>query len=57
MRPKGGIAIVPVVGLQFALTGSPLPPLVKFGIVALLAVPLCFLLAYGLRRLPWVRVI
>jgi hypothetical protein len=28
-----------------------MPPLAKFGVVALLAVPLCFALAYGLQKL------
>jgi surface polysaccharide O-acyltransferase-like enzyme len=49
------IHIFPVVGLQVALEGSSMPPLAKFGIVALLAVPLTFLLAFGLCRLPGVR--
>jgi glucan biosynthesis protein C len=48
------IHVFPVVGLQAALAGSPMPPLAKFGLVTLLAVPLCFALAYGLRRLPGV---
>jgi glucans biosynthesis protein C len=49
------IHIFPVIGLQVALTESALPPLAKFGLVALLALPLCFGLAYGLRKLPGVR--
>ncbi|HEU5100925.1 MAG TPA: acyltransferase family protein [Roseiflexaceae bacterium] len=49
------IHVFPVVALQLALAASPLPPLAKFGVVALVAVPLCFGLAYALRRLPGVR--
>lgn len=41
-----------LVGLQAALAGVDLPPLIKFGLVTLVGVPLCFLLAAGLRRLP-----
>jgi glucans biosynthesis protein C len=48
------IHVFPVVGLQMALAASPLAPLAKFGIVTLLAVPLCFGLTYLLRRLPGV---
>jgi hypothetical protein len=29
--------------------------LAKFGVVTLIAVPLCFVLGYGLRKLPGVR--
>jgi peptidoglycan/LPS O-acetylase OafA/YrhL len=46
------IHIFPVVGLQMALAGTGLEPLAKFGIVTLLALPLCFGLAYLLRKLP-----
>jgi fucose 4-O-acetylase-like acetyltransferase len=46
------IHVFPVVGLQMALAGSSLAPLAKFGIVTLLALPLCFALAYLLRKLP-----
>lgn len=49
------IHVFPVVVLQVALAEAPLAPLAKFGIVALLALPLCFALGYGLRRLPGVR--
>jgi glucans biosynthesis protein C len=49
------IHILPVVGLQLALAGVALPPLAKFALVTAVAVPLCFALAAGLRRLPGVR--
>jgi glucans biosynthesis protein C len=42
-----------VVALQFALASSSLAPLVKFAIVTLVGVPLCFLLGALLRRLPY----
>lgn len=45
----------PVVGLQFALAGVALPPLVKFAVVSLAAVPLSFLLGGLIRRLPGVK--
>jgi hypothetical protein len=48
------IHIFPVVFLQGALLETPMPPLAKFGLVALIAVPLCFALGYGLRKLPGV---
>jgi glucan biosynthesis protein C len=49
------IHIFPVVFLQGALLESPMPALAKFGLVTLIAVPLCFALGYGLRKLPGVR--
>ena len=49
------IHIAVLVALQAALAGADLPPLVKFGLVTLAGVPLCFLLAAGLRRLPGLR--
>jgi peptidoglycan/LPS O-acetylase OafA/YrhL len=49
------IHVFPVVFLQGALLESPMPPLAKFGLVTLIAVPLCFGLGYGLRKLPGVR--
>lgn len=51
------IHIWPVVGLQFALSGVPLPALGKFAIVTLVGVPLCFLLAALIRRLPGVKTV
>ena len=45
----------PVIGLQFALTGVALPPLVKFAVVTLAAVPLSFVLGGLIRRLPGVK--
>jgi surface polysaccharide O-acyltransferase-like enzyme len=49
--------ILPVVGLQTLLLAVPLPPLVKFAAVTAVAVPLSFLLAAGLRRLPGTRAV
>jgi glucans biosynthesis protein C len=44
-----------VVGLQFALAGMRLDALAKFALVTLVGVPLSFLFAAALRRLPGVR--
>ena len=49
--------ILPVVGLQTLLLGVALPPLAKFAAVTLVAVPVSFLLAAGLRRLPGARAV
>jgi fucose 4-O-acetylase-like acetyltransferase len=46
-----------VVGIQMALAEVSLDPLTKFALVTLLGVPLSFLLAAGLRRLPGVRAV
>jgi fucose 4-O-acetylase-like acetyltransferase len=46
------IHIFPVIGLQMALADASLAPLAKFGVVTLLALPLCFALAYLLRKVP-----
>jgi glucans biosynthesis protein C len=47
--------VFPVVALQALIIPTPLPPLVKFACVSIVAVPLCFALAAGLRRLPGTR--
>ena len=44
-----------VVGLQFGLASLNLDPLLKFGVVTVLGVPLSFLLAAALRRVPGAR--
>jgi glucans biosynthesis protein C len=49
------IHIFPVVGLQTAFLGVELAPLLKFLLVSVLAIPLSFLLAAGLRRIPGVK--
>jgi hypothetical protein len=49
------IHVLLIVGLQFAVAGADLPPLAKFAVVTLVGVPLCFLVADGLRRLPGLR--
>ena len=49
------VHIFPVLGVQLALVGSNMAPLAKFGVVTLLAVPLSFALAYGVRHLPGVK--
>jgi hypothetical protein len=46
---------VVLVGLGLALQPLSLYPLLKFAFVAALAVPLCFLIANYLRRLPFAR--
>ena len=46
-----------VVGLQFGLASTRLDPFAKFALVTLAGVPLSFLLAAGLRRLPGLRAV
>ena len=46
-----------VIALQMPFVHVALPPLAKFAIVGLLAVPLCFLAGRGLRRLPGLRTV
>jgi glucans biosynthesis protein C len=41
-----------IVGLAYALQGIELQPLLKFVVVSLIAVPLCFGCAYFVRKLP-----
>jgi peptidoglycan/LPS O-acetylase OafA/YrhL len=52
------VHVVPVVvGLQFALAQLSMDPFIKFALVTLAGVPLSFLLAAGLRRVPAVRAV
>jgi len=51
------IHIFIVVPLQVAMIGLVAAPLVKFALVVLLAVPICFTLVALLRRLPGVRAV
>ncbi|MGD8536652.1 MAG: acyltransferase family protein, partial [Candidatus Aminicenantes bacterium] len=44
-----------VIGLQFGLVGSPLPPFVKFTLVTLVGVPLCFALSYLIKKVPFTK--
>jgi glucan biosynthesis protein C len=44
-----------IVGLAYVLGGFRIYPLLKFALVALIAIPLCFVCAYLLRRLPFAR--
>jgi glucan biosynthesis protein C len=44
-----------LVGLGYALSGVPAPAVAKFALLALLAVPLCWALAYLVRALPGAR--
>ncbi|PRY00067.1 acyltransferase family protein [Allonocardiopsis opalescens] len=44
-----------MVALGFALSAAELPGLVKFAALALLSVPLCWGLAYGVRALPYAK--
>jgi hypothetical protein len=46
-----------VVGLQFALAHVSVDPLTKFALVTLTGVPLSFLIAAALRRLPGTRAV
>lgn len=49
--------VLPVVGLQGALEGFALAPLLKFALVTVVAVPLCFGTAALLRRVPGIRAV
>ncbi len=49
------IHVLLIVGLQFAVADTNLPPLAKFAVVTLVGVPVCFLVGDGLRRLPGLR--
>jgi fucose 4-O-acetylase-like acetyltransferase len=51
------IHIYLVLALQAPFANVALPPLAKFAIVGLLAVPVCFLAGRGLRRLPGLRTV
>jgi hypothetical protein len=44
-----------IVPLQMALLSVSAPAVVKFALVAVVSIPVCFLLAEGLRRLPGVQ--
>jgi glucan biosynthesis protein C len=46
------IRIPMVVFVAVALRGIQLAPLLKFGMVAVIAVPTCFIVAYILRKIP-----
>ena len=46
-----------VIALQFAVAPAALPPLGAFALVTVAAVPLCFLVAGLLRRLPGLRAV
>ncbi|MEJ2737896.1 MAG: hypothetical protein P8189_30805, partial [Anaerolineae bacterium] len=39
-----------VLGLQALVQNLPLPPLLKFGLVSVVGIPLVFLVSYWLRR-------
>jgi glucan biosynthesis protein C len=44
-----------VIGLQYGLVGSPLPPFIKFIFVTLVGVPVCFALSYLIKKLPFTK--
>jgi len=44
-----------VIGLQYGLVESPLPPFVKFALVTLVGIPLCFALGYLIKKLPFTK--
>jgi glucan biosynthesis protein C len=46
------IHVFVVVGLQGLIAGLAAPPLAKFMAVTLIAIPLCFALAFAIRRIP-----
>ncbi|MGD1953471.1 MAG: acyltransferase family protein [Leptolyngbyaceae cyanobacterium] len=49
------IHLVMVVYLQVAIANTPLGPLLKFGLVTLIGVPLCFTISVFLRKVPIFR--
>jgi fucose 4-O-acetylase-like acetyltransferase len=49
------VQLLVIVPLQTALLAVAAPALLKFGVVALVSIPVCFLMAAGLRRLPGLR--
>jgi hypothetical protein len=51
------IHIFLVVPLQVVVIGLVAPPLVKFALVVLLTVPICFALASLLKRVPGLRAV
>ena len=44
-----------VVGVAYALRGVQLAALLKFGLASLMIVPICFAVAFVVRRLPGAR--
>ncbi len=44
-----------LVGFAYAFSGVALYPLLKWGIAALITIPLCFLISSGIRRIPLVN--
>ncbi len=44
-----------VIGLQYGLVESPLPPFVKFALVTLVGVPICFTLSYLIKKLSFTK--
>jgi fucose 4-O-acetylase-like acetyltransferase len=51
------IQLFVLVPLQFALLAVPASPQLKFGVVVVISVPVCFVLADLLRRLPGLRAV
>jgi glucan biosynthesis protein C len=44
-----------LVAIGYALSGLSLPPLAKFGVAAVLALPICWSLAWLIRRIPGIQ--
>jgi hypothetical protein len=49
------IHLLVVVGLQFSIVSLALTPFIKFALVTLVAIPLCFALSYLIKKLPFTR--
>ena len=43
-----------IVFLAYALRGVPLAPMLKFGLASIIIVPVCFVVAYIVRKIPFV---
>jgi len=49
------IHLLVVVGLQFSIVSLAVPPFIKFALVTLVAIPLCFALSHLIKKLPFTR--
>jgi len=49
------IHVLIVVGVQIGLAESTIRPLIKFGIVVLISVPICFVVSQLIRKIPGLR--
>jgi hypothetical protein len=49
------IHVLVVVGLQFSIVSLAVTPFIKFALVTLVAIPLCFALSYLIKKLPFTK--